>query len=33
VAIDDLIIPKNANSSICHSCADARKIVSEVGLD
>ena len=32
-AIDDLIIPKHANSRMPPSCADARKLVSEVGLD
>ena len=32
-AIDDLIIPKNANSRMPRSRADERKLVSEVGLD
>jgi hypothetical protein len=31
--IADLIIPKSANSNMPRSRADARKIVSEVGLD
>ena len=32
-AIDDLIIPKHANLRMPHSCADVKKLVSEVGLD
>jgi hypothetical protein len=32
-AIDDLIIPKNGNSRMPRSCADARQLISEVGLD
>ena len=33
IAIDDLIIPKNSNSKMPRTRDEARKIVSEVGLD
>jgi hypothetical protein len=33
IAIDELIVPKNSNSKMPHSRDEARKIVSDIGLD